>query len=114
MRDPIHFITATAIEPQYRRLEVQEDGTTTRLSKEVQHVIRKDPMYGPQHDAERHRVGVEYEDLLEEILDSMSKFLLWRGELNWCSETNASTFFVVHIWALCRLLKLLLLFLLYY
>jgi CDAN1-interacting nuclease 1 len=44
---------------------------TTRLATEVIHVLEHDPLNGPLHDAERHRVGIEYEIILEQCLHSM-------------------------------------------
>mmetsp|Transcript_32176 Transcript_32176/g.45751 ORF Transcript_32176/g.45751 Transcript_32176/m.45751 type:complete len:192 (+) Transcript_32176:504-1079(+) len=71
MRDPWTVLgTIDAIAPKYRGSERRDDGTT-RLAREVSIVIEKDPMYGPRHDAERHRVGVEYETILEEVLQSL-------------------------------------------
>ena len=43
----------------------------SRLSKEVRHAVDSDPMYGPRHDKVRHNIGIEYELLLEETLQSM-------------------------------------------
>jgi len=43
----------------------------TRLAAEVLDVIKRDPMYGPTHDAERSRVGIEYEIILEQCLQAM-------------------------------------------
>lgn len=51
----------------------QSSVSTTRLAREVLHVIALDPMYGPEHDAVRHSIGVEYERLLEELLTSMGR-----------------------------------------
>eukprot|EP00571_Detonula_confervacea_P011101 CAMPEP_0172306886 /NCGR_PEP_ID=MMETSP1058-20130122/7863_1 /TAXON_ID=83371 /ORGANISM="Detonula confervacea, Strain CCMP 353" /LENGTH=367 /DNA_ID=CAMNT_0013018915 /DNA_START=97 /DNA_END=1200 /DNA_ORIENTATION=- len=43
----------------------------SRLSLEVREAIDLDPMYGPRQDRERHNVGIEYELLLEQTLQSM-------------------------------------------
>jgi len=43
----------------------------SRLSREVRHAVDSDPMYGPRHDKVRHNIGIEYELLLEETLQSM-------------------------------------------
>jgi CDAN1-interacting nuclease 1 len=40
----------------------------TRLATEVIDIMARDPMYGPKHDAERSRVGIEYEIILEQCL----------------------------------------------
>lgn len=45
--------------------------TLSRLAREVLHVLHKDPMYGPTHDLERSKVGVEFERRLEETLKWM-------------------------------------------
>jgi hypothetical protein len=48
--------------------------TTTRLVRELLHVIALDPMYGPEHDATRHAIGVQYERLLEDLLTSIGTY----------------------------------------
>jgi hypothetical protein len=48
-----------------------QEAPITRLAKEVMDIISRDPMYGPKHDAERSRVGIEYEIILQQCLRSM-------------------------------------------
>eukprot|EP00581_Thalassiosira_minuscula_P014465 CAMPEP_0183732868 /NCGR_PEP_ID=MMETSP0737-20130205/39567_1 /TAXON_ID=385413 /ORGANISM="Thalassiosira miniscula, Strain CCMP1093" /LENGTH=381 /DNA_ID=CAMNT_0025965993 /DNA_START=147 /DNA_END=1292 /DNA_ORIENTATION=- len=43
----------------------------SRLCLEVREAIDSDPMYGPRQDKERHNIGIEYELLLEQTLQSM-------------------------------------------
>jgi hypothetical protein len=51
---------------------------TTRLALEVEEAIGADPMYGPIHDRQRHSIGVEYEVVLEDMLQSMGTYVLFR------------------------------------
>lgn len=51
---------------------------TTRLALEVEEAIDADPMYGPIHDRQRHSIGVEYEVVLEDKLQSMGTYVLFR------------------------------------
>jgi len=44
---------------------------TTRLALEVQGALESDPLYGPKHDRWRHTVGIEYEVVLEDMLQAM-------------------------------------------
>jgi hypothetical protein len=56
-----------------RHVNIHPDGAIplSRLSKEVRQAVDSDPMYGPRHDKVRHNIGIEYERLLEETLQSM-------------------------------------------
>ena len=78
VRDPITRlgdISAIANEYHYSEAFPGPDEysqiATTRLARELMHVIALDPMYGPEHDAARHAIGVHYERLLEELLTSI-------------------------------------------
>jgi hypothetical protein len=75
MRDPIGKLGhVSCICEEYRSSENNtEEQPLTRLAREVMHVIAVDPMYGPEHDEVRHNIGVEYEELLEQVLTSMGK-----------------------------------------
>jgi hypothetical protein len=80
MKDPMNELgTLDKIAPEYHASEKQFAGdaassTTTRLAIQVKEAIDSDPMYGPQHDKERHIVGVEYEVVLEHYLLETGKF----------------------------------------
>jgi hypothetical protein len=83
MRDPLTRLShVSAMAEEYQCSEafpgpslsdVNSNVSTTRLAREVLHVIALDPMYGPEHDAVRHSIGVQYERLLEELLTSMGR-----------------------------------------
>ena len=45
----------------------------TRLAAEVKEALDADTLYGPKHDRWRHTIGVEYEVLLEDMLQSMGR-----------------------------------------
>lgn len=84
MRDPVAKLgnTTVVLRPEYIASESfagpprdYDAVDTTRLAREVLHVLAMDPMYGPTHDAARHSIGVEYERLLEELLDKIGTFV---------------------------------------
>lgn len=45
--------------------------STTRLAMEVKEALDSDPLYGPTHDRWRHTVGIEYEVVLEDMLQTL-------------------------------------------
>ena len=61
------------------RIDLQSSKPVSRLAQEVVEAIESDPMHGPRQDRERNAIGIEYEELLENCLNELGKWLAcWR------------------------------------
>ena len=77
----------TALDPSSNQLMTPIP--TTRLANEVIHVMELDPMNGPLHDAERNRIGIEYEHILEQCLHTRG--IPFETEKQLCVRGSART-----------------------
>ena len=53
--------------------------STTRLAMHVQEAVDADPLCGPVSDRNKHFIGIEYEVVLEQMLQNMGE--CWPGYL---------------------------------